>query len=184
MTLADVSRLTEIDPNFESPAYLDVQKAVDGLNVTWRMIECPLEKPIVRSNFDFDEEERDGIRHRLESGDGFWLVAEHTTHRNNRLVGMVDVERQDWREAGFVWNIAVDRDCRGQGIGSRLMSRVVEWARTEKLRAIILETQTNNWLACRFYQHFGFVPSGVDDHFYTNQDVANKEVALFWTYEL
>jgi streptothricin acetyltransferase len=64
------------------------------------------------------------------------------------------------------------------------MSRVVEWARTEKLRAIILETQTNNWLACCFYQRFGFIPSGVDDHFYSNQDIGNKEVALFWTYEL
>jgi streptothricin acetyltransferase len=100
------------------------------------------------------------------------------------LVGVVDVKRENWREAGFVWNIAVDRAYRGQGIGYELMKRVIEWGQRKRLRAIVLETQTNNWPACRFYQRFGFQISGIDDHYYTNRDVEKKDVALFWTYEL
>ena len=182
MTAVDVGRLTEIDPNFESPIYLDVVKEIDGLDVTWRLIERPFDTPFVCDDYDFDEKERRNVRRRLKTGDGLWLVAEDEP--SGRLVGMVDVKQEAWRKAGFVWNIAVDRAHRGQGLGRELMARVIEWGRGESLRAIILETQTNNWPACRFYRDLGFDLTGIDDHYYTNRDMANKEVALFWTYEL
>jgi ribosomal protein S18 acetylase RimI-like enzyme len=182
MAAADVARLAEIDSNFESSVHLDVRKEVNGLNVTWRLIERPLDPPFVCNDFDFDAQERRQIARRFEAGKGLWLVAE--PEGSKRLVGMVDVQRQDWREAGFVWNIAIDRPYRGRGLGRRLMKCVLDWGRREGLRAIILETQTNNWPACRFYHCLGFQLTGVDDHYYTNQDITNKEVALFWTYEL
>lgn len=182
MIASDVERLIEIDSNFESPIYLDVVKEIDGLNVTWRLIQRPFDAPFARTNFDFDATERKEILQRFETTDGLWLVAESAVAE--RLVGVVDVKRENWREAGFVWNIAVDRAFRGQGIGHELMKRVIEWGQGEGLRAIILETQTNNWPACRFYQRFGFQLSGIDDHYYTNRDVEKKDVALFWTYEL
>jgi ribosomal protein S18 acetylase RimI-like enzyme len=182
MTDADVARLSEIDPNFESPIYLDVVKEGDGLNVIWQLIERPFDTPFVCDDFDFDAKEQQKIRERLATAEGLWLVAERESLQ--RLVGMVDVKREAWREAGFVWNIAVDRAHRGRGLGRQLMQQVIEWGQREELRAIILETQTNNWPACRFYQSFGFKLSGIDDHYYTNRDIANKEVALFWTYEL
>jgi ribosomal protein S18 acetylase RimI-like enzyme len=182
MTAADVRRLAEIDPNFESPVYLDVVKTVDGLNVTWCLIQRPFDTPFVCRDYDFDAQERDLIRQRLQAGGGLWLVIEDVDA--GRLVAMLDVERQDWRKAGFVWNIAIDRAYREQGLGRDLVERVIEWGRREGLRAIILETQTNNWGACRFYERLDFQLTGIDDHYYTNHDVANKEVALFWTYEL
>jgi ribosomal protein S18 acetylase RimI-like enzyme len=182
MVVSDVERLAEIDSSFESSVYLDVAKEIDGLNVTWRLIQRPFDVPFARTDFDFDAQERREILQRFETADGLWLVAEYGAA--GRLVGMVDVKREEWREAGFVRNIAVDRVYRGQGIGYRLMKRVVEWGQRQGLRAIILETQSNNWLACRFYQRFGFQLSGIDDHYYSNRDVEKKEVALFWTYEL
>ncbi len=180
MTSADVARLAEIDSNFESPLYLDVVKEIEGLNVTWHLIERPLDEPFVCTDFDFDDKERREIAQRMETDDGLWLVAESA----GRLVGAVDVQQQAWRKAGWMWNIAVDRAYRGQGLGREMLERVLEWGRRQGLRAIILEAQTNNWHACRFYRRFGFQLSGLDDHYYTNRDVANKEVALFWTYEL
>lgn len=180
MTPADVARLGEIDANFESAVHLDVVKAVDGLNVSWRLIERPLVPPFVCTDFDLDEKERREIGRRLKKGDGLWRVAEAA----GRLVGMVDVERRAWNNSAWVWNIAVNRDDRGQGIGAALMRTVIAWGRRKGLRAIVLETQTNNWPACRFYRRLGFQLSGLDDHYYTNQDIAQKEVALFWTFEL
>jgi ribosomal protein S18 acetylase RimI-like enzyme len=182
MVASDVERLIEIDSNFESSIYLDVVKEIDELNVTWRLIQRPFDVPFARTNFDFDATERKNILRRFETADGLWLVAESAVA--GRLVGVVDVKRENWREAGFVWNIAVDRAYRGQGIGYELMKRVIEWGQRKRLRAIVLETQTNNWPACRFYQRFGFQISGIDDHYYTNRDVEKKDVALFWTYEL
>jgi streptothricin acetyltransferase len=181
MTAADVTRLTEIDANFESPMFLDVVKETDGMNVGWRLVARPLDPPFRCTDYDFDAQEREHIHRRREEGDGLWLVAERA---DGRLVGMVDAQHQTWREAGWLWNIAVDRSARGQGLGRALMGRVLAWGRRRGLRAIMLETQTNNWPACRFYRRYGFVLTGLDDHFYTNDDVENREVALFWTYEL
>jgi ribosomal protein S18 acetylase RimI-like enzyme len=192
MTAADLARLPEIDANFESPVYLDVAKEVQGLNATWRLIERPFGAPFVCTDYVFDAQERREIGRRLKTGAGLWLVAETASPPQagekpagrGGLVGMVDVEREAWREAACVWNVAVDRAYRGQGLGRRLLEHVIAWGRRQGLRAIILETQTNNWPACRFYLRFGFELTGIDDHYYTNQDVDNKEVALFWTYEL
>ena len=64
MTPADVTRLFEIDPNFESPVYLDVVKEAEGLNVNWRLIERPFDTPFVCTDFDFDEKERRAILRR------------------------------------------------------------------------------------------------------------------------
>jgi streptothricin acetyltransferase len=181
MRAADVARLGEIDANFESHVYLDLVKEAQGLDTSWRLIQRPLLPPFVCTDFVFDKTERRDIRRRQETGDGLWLVIEAL---DGRLVGLADVGRQDWREAAWVWNLAVDRAYRGRGLGRQLMERIVQWGRGQGLRAIILETQTNNWPACCFYQRFGFQLSGLDDHYYTNHDVADKEVALFWTYEL
>ena len=182
MTVADVRRLSEIDANFESPIYLDVVKEIEGLNVTWRLIERPLNPPFVCTDFEFDDKERRDIDRRRQTGDGLWLVAEAA--HGGRLIGMVDVQQETWRKAGWVWNIAVDRSYRGQGLGRTLMGRIIRWGRRKGLRAIILETQSNNWPACRFYQQLGFQLTGLDDHYYTNHDLADREVAIFWTYEL
>ena len=64
------------------------------------------------------------------------------------------------------------------------MRRALAWARSENLRGVLLETQTNNMPACRFYQAMGFKLCGIDDHFYSNDDIGAKEVAIFWWYEL
>ena len=189
MTLEDLARLPEIDANFESPVYLDVVKEIDGMNVSWRLFQRPLDPPFVCTDFVFDEQEQRRIDERLRSGDGLWLVTEtraagQPPDAAQHLIGMVDVEREAWRKVGLVWNIAIDRAYRGQGWGHKLMQRVIKWGRRQGLRAIVLETQTNNWPACLFYRHLGFQLSGFDDHYYTNHDLLNKEMALFWTYEL
>ena len=57
-------------------------------------------------------------------------------------------------------------------------------AHEQGLRGIVLEAQTNNLAACRFYQAMGFKLCGLDDHFYSNDDMGAKEVAIFWWYEL
>jgi len=58
------------------------------------------------------------------------------------------------------------------------------WGRELGLRALILETQNNNVIACRSYQSVGFRLCGINDHYYTNNDLAKGEVAIFWVYEL
>jgi hypothetical protein len=51
------------------------------------------------------------------------------------------------------------------------------------MRGIVLETQTNNipdllLSGARLKLH------GIDDHFYSNDDIGAREVAIFWWHEL
>lgn len=180
LTLADIERLPEMELNFQAEAHLAVEKTVAGLNVTWRLVERPLVPPFISVDYNIDAQDQAEIRQRLAENDGLYLVAEHA----GRLVALLDLEREHWRDTGQVWNIVVHRPYRRQGLGTRLMRRAIRWARHQGLRALALETQTNNLPACRFYQKLGFQLCGLDDHFYSNEDIDLNEVALFWYYEL
>lgn len=180
LTQADIERLPEMELNFQAEAYLAVEKVVEGLNVTWRLVERPLDPPFISVDYNIDEQDQTEIAQRLKENDGLYLVAEH----QGRLVALLDLEREAWRDTGMIWNIVVDRAYRRQGLGTRLIQRAITWGRRRRLRALALETQTNNLPACRFYQKMGFQLCGLDDHFYSNHDIERKEVALFWYHEL
>ena len=177
---ADVSRLDRIDANFESRRCLDLEKSVDGLGVVWRLVERPLDPPFVTTRYHFQPGERAALIERLGENDGLYLIAEE----GDRPAALLDVERERWRNTANVWHLFVDRDYRRQGLGTQLMQRAIDWARSVRLRAIVCETQTNNWAACNFYRKAGFELGGIDDHYYSNDDVAQHEVALFWWYAL
>jgi streptothricin acetyltransferase len=182
LTLADVPRLAEIDAEFESDRFLDVEKIADGLEVTWRLVERPLVPPFRSTDYGLDENDLKEIHAWLRAGDGLHLVAEDT--RTHRLVALLDVERERWHHAARLWNIHIDRTYRRQGLGRELVNRAVAWAREQGLRGLVLETQTNNLPACRFYQSLGFKLCGLDDHFYSNDDIRVNEVAIFWWREI
>jgi ribosomal protein S18 acetylase RimI-like enzyme len=179
---ADVPFLVEIDAEFESDRVLDTEKTVDGLNVTWRLIERALDPPFCSSDFSLDRRQREEVAVRLRKGDGLTLAAQD--RQTGKLVALLDVEREHWRDTAVVWNILIDRGYRRRGLGRELMNRAIAWAREQGLRGIVLEAQTNNMAACRFYQAMGFKLCGLDDHFYSNDDIGVKEVAIFWWYDL
>ena len=180
LTRYEIPHLQAIDSNFESDRFLDVIKTIDGFNATWQLVERPLDPPFVSTDYDISDDELQEITARVKKNDGLYLVVEE----GNKIIGLLDMARQAWRNAAFIWNIAIDRAYRGRGLGSQLIDHAIRWAGEHHLRAIALETQTNNWPACSFYRKHGFQVCGLDDHFYSNEDVAVKEVALFWWYEI
>ncbi len=180
LALEDVVRLPEIDTSFISDAVLQVEKTEDGLGVSWRLAELPLSKPSKRGWNDAWGEETAQIIKWLENERGIHLLAE----RSGRPVGLLNVEPEDWNQTARVWNILVDRDHRGCGLGRTFIERAVAWARERGFRALWLEAQNDNINACRFYKHVGFYISGIRDDFYTNDDIGRGQVAIFWSYHL
>ena len=59
------------------------------------------------------------------------------------------------------------------------MERVGETAVAHQLRVIVCETQSSNVPAIRAYRRLGFVLDAVDLSFYSNEDVAQENVAVF-----
>ena len=54
-----------------------------------------------------------------------------------------------------LWDIRVNPDCRGQGVGSALFQQAEAWGRAHGCRQLKVETQNINVNACRFYRAMG-----------------------------
>jgi len=176
----DVSQLAKLDFEFESDWLLAVEKETGDLAVTWRLRPRKLETPFRSNDFGPTAESWRELEETLEAGEREGFVVE----MGGRPVAMVELEVEEWRSVGLIWNLLVHRPFRGRGMGTALLEAAIAWGKRRRLRALTLETQTNNWAALNFYQRRGFVPCGIDDHFYTNRDRERGEVALFWVYEL
>ncbi len=176
MRMGDLLLLDQIDPAFESPTYLELERSdADGWPA-FSFVERPFETPFVKEvGYRYDTEQLEQARYRLEHGDALMLVAE----AGERLVAVLEVEGESWRNTALVWALFVDRAWRGRGLGRTLLGRAEAWAKRRKFRAAVLETQTNNVPAIRFYQRQGYHIAGFDTHFYTNRDMEQREVALF-----
>ncbi len=85
----------------------------------------------------------------------------------------------DIEERRYIEDIAVCKDFRGQGIGSALINISIEWAKHKNLHGLMLETQDNNLIACKFYHNCGFKIGSVDTMLYANFE-NNFEKAVFW----
>ncbi len=180
---ADIPKLIDIRPGFETDKIMRIRQTGTGHEIGWELYEVTLEKPYNKGHgYDFDATERENIRQRLAQDDTLIEVAiEQDTHR---IIGILDVEQRTWNNTVWIWNIMLDESVRGSGIGTRMIERTIEWAKRKKARAIMLETQTNNVPACRFYAKMGFELVGINTMFYSNNDVQRDEIAIFWGYPL
>jgi len=180
LTAADVLRLTPLDWEFTSDRELALEKETAGLAVTWRLTPRRLAVPFRTTHFAPTRQEWAELAQRLAAGQREGFVAAV----DNAPVALIELEAQRWRNVGFIWNLLVHRPYRRQGIGAALFRAAVAWGQGHSLRALALESQTNNWPALSFYHQMGFSLCAIDDHFYSNEDVAVGEIALFFYYEL
>ena len=183
LLLPEVPRLAEIKPDFIAYTTIQVEKIGLPPYQSWKLNEIPLKKPFQKGQgYDFDLNEQANIRQRLSQKNTLIEVVENT--ESQRLVGILDIEEEKWRQTAWVWNIMLDKSVQKHGLGRQLMERAITWSRKRQLRAVMLETQSNNTPACQFYAHMGFKLIGINDIFYTNQDISRGEVALFWAFTL
>lgn len=71
---------------------------------------------------------------------------------------------------------------RHAGIGTLLMQQAKAYASSQKLRGIVLETQSYNVPAIRFYQKHGFIFLGCDLSAFSNEDVKRQAIRLEMCY--
>jgi ribosomal protein S18 acetylase RimI-like enzyme len=88
--------------------------------------------------------------------------------------------RKNWNKYAYIEDIAVDVKFRRLGVGRALIDRARQWARQRGLPGIMLETQTNNVGACRFYESCGFKIGGFDNLLYRGLDADTDEAAVFY----
>ena len=65
-----------------------------------------------------------------------------------------------------LWDLRVDAESRGRGVGHALFGRAVEWARERGFRRLMIECQNTNVAACRFYARQGCYLGAFEMHAY------------------
>jgi ribosomal protein S18 acetylase RimI-like enzyme len=96
----------------------------------------------------------------------------------DRQVAWLELGYERWNNRMRVWEFLVDSEFRDRGIGTLLMNHAVKIAKEKGARMLVLETQTNNDIAVKFYLDFGFKLIGLDIAAYSNEDLDKKEIRL------
>ena len=95
------------------------------------------------------------------------------------LASYVETSHERWNNRLRISNILVEAPFRGMGVGRALFEQAENRAREVKARAVVLETQSCNVPAIRFYEKMGMGGGiGCDLLAYSNEDISRGEVGL------
>jgi ribosomal protein S18 acetylase RimI-like enzyme len=109
----------------------------------------------------------------LSAFDGTKRVAGAAIAWNTPGVNMLDGRT----DLACLWDIRVEPEYRGTGIGRQLFGRALEWARQRQCRQIKIETQNINVPACRFYVRQGCEIGAINRYAYPE---IVSEIQLIW----
>jgi N-acetylglutamate synthase-like GNAT family acetyltransferase len=110
------------------------------------------------------------------------LVAEDDV--DCHIKGMALMWVIEWNKTGYLVELAVGKLMMRKGIGSKLIRTLVERAKQDNLRSIIVETQIGRKEAIDFYMSQGFRMSGYSDRYYTNSPKSSNDIALFFSLDV
>ena len=109
------------------------------------------------------------------SREAFWRDASNTdayyllaidTRQNDRIIGYVGC----WILAyeGSITNVAIDPEYRRQGIGRKMLLKLIEIVKEKGVTALTLEVRVSNAPAISLYEGLGFKSVGQRPKYYTN----------------
>lgn len=138
----------------------------------WTYTEELLDEPFTKS---YPSDDCDYLEY-IENPDKVIFLA----YSEEICIGQI-ILRKEWNQYAFVEDICVSKVVRGQGVGTTLIQKATEWAKSVGMDGLALETQDNNLWACRFYAKCGFVIGAVNTMLYKNFDKPwSDEMAIMW----
>ena len=69
---------------------------------------------------------------------------------------VADIQEDGDEPFGMVCDVLVREECRGEGVGGRLLENAVAWLQAQGVKGIYLESGKNNHAAHRFFEKRGF----------------------------
>jgi GNAT superfamily N-acetyltransferase len=103
------------------------------------------------------------------------LVAEDDGRALGLTFGLFDKERPETGHVGGMW---VEPGSRGKGVGQALLGAAIEWARSRKLRRLVLWVTEGNGPATRLYERQGFADTGQRDALQSNPKLRIMQMTL------
>ncbi len=161
-----------IDFKYETNGYYDVKIIENNHSMAFRLNYKSYEKPLKKAFVDHLYESHN------ENAKAYGYFVQ------NELAGLVEVNFEEWNKRLRITELIVFEAYKRHGIGTILMNYAKEKAEANQARMMILETQTCNIPAIRFYQAYGFKLVGIDTSCYSNKDIETKEVRIELGYYL
>lgn len=112
----------------------------------------------IEHDFCFDpDKHRQGLQCLLANVDGCCvLVAERQAEVVGMVTAQVVISTAEGGAVGWVEDLVVRYDCRGQGIGRKLLASIETWAERKGLTRLQLLADRDNRPALRFYDDAGW----------------------------
>lgn len=80
--------------------------------------------------------------------------------KNDLHIGLAfGIIRSDNCKTGYVYQMWVAKNFRGNGVGKKLLERIIVWSQEQDLERLILEVEIGNAIPIGLYSSFGFVAS-------------------------
>jgi ribosomal protein S18 acetylase RimI-like enzyme len=98
---------------------------------------------------------------------GFQVAVE-----GREIRGYVGIISQVEHGIARVGDLVVGRRWRRESIGTALLNAASRWGRDNGLVRLVVEVQTKNFPAIRFFQSRGLTFCGYNDHYWPSQDIA------------
>ncbi|MDD5795194.1 ribosomal protein S18-alanine N-acetyltransferase [Clostridium sp. HCP1S3_B4] len=81
---------------------------------------------------------------------------------------------------GQITNIAVHPNCRGKGLGNKLMEALINNMNTWNCNSLTLEVRNSNIIAKKLYSKYGFIEEGIRKNYYHNDDGTKEDAIIMW----
>ena len=136
------------------------------------MEECDLEAVLEVSSLSLKESwSKEAFKKELSNPLAKYLVAKE----NNKVIGFAGV----WTivDEGHITNIAVHPNFRGKGIGSILLSSLIEHCKNWGCNSLTLEVRASNAPAQNLYKKYNFKEEGIRKKYYKDN---NEDAIIMW----
>jgi len=173
---SDLEGIAEIDGTVESSRYLHVERSGEGIAPAWRIEDRPARQKVIDPNRMADD--ASFLVKQIVTGidEGFALVVEHEESPVASLLARADPGAGTMR----LVDLRVDYEYRRQGMGTALVYQLIQHAREQSLRAVAVESRSNNHPAAALFAKCGFELSGIDTRRWSNHDLVKEAATLLW----
>ena len=156
---------------------LEIENAADSF--TAKMVLKRFDSPVTHTPEEYDFPDK-LYQDFWEEAEAWGIVSQENGEK--KLLACIEICPEEWSNRLMVTELWVADELHRQGVGTRLMNLAKERAREQNRRAIMLETQSCNVRAIRFYLSQGFRLIGFDTCCYTNRDIERHEIRFNFGY--
>ncbi|MCT4631384.1 MAG: GNAT family N-acetyltransferase [Firmicutes bacterium] len=162
---------------FKTDRIIAVEKSKEDKSMVIKFNEVELDRQYIKE-WKSDNDSISFFQSIIDEGFSFGVF------KDNVLIGILLSSYHGWNNSLWIENIRVSEKAMGEGIGRKLIDRLISYGKSKKIRILGLEVQSTNYPAIKFYEKCGFEISGVDFKRYPQRENDIFQVAIIMNIDI